>query len=53
MEYIRENGYKIRSFSQEITMIDDGLTSDVSQFVTEIQIPVDLGKGSEGEMVKV
>lgn len=53
MEYIRENGYKIRSFSQEITMIDDGLTSDVSQFVTEIQIPVDLGKGSEAEMVKV
>lgn len=40
MEYIRENGYEIRGFSREITMIDDGLTSDASQFVIEIQIPV-------------
>lgn len=40
MEYIRKNDYKVCGFSREITMIDDGLTSDVSQFVTEIQIPV-------------
>lgn len=40
MEYIRKNDYKVCGFSREITMIDDGLTSDASQFVTEIQIPV-------------
>lgn len=40
IEYIRKNDYKVCGFSREITMIDDGLTSDASQFVTEIQIPV-------------
>lgn len=41
MEYIQKKAYKVNGFSREITMIDDGLTSDVSQFVTEIQIPVE------------
>ncbi|MDO4275173.1 MAG: MerR family transcriptional regulator [Eubacteriales bacterium] len=40
MEYIKKNGYEISGFSKEITMIDYGLTNDVSKFVTEIQIPV-------------
>ncbi len=40
-EYIREKGYCISGFSKEITMIDYGITDDVSQFVTEIQIPVE------------
>lgn len=40
MEYIEMNHYTISGFSKEITMIDYGLTTDVSKFVTEIQIPV-------------
>lgn len=31
---------QIAGFSRGITMIDFGITADVSQFVTEIQIPV-------------
>lgn len=38
--YISEQGLVISGFSKEITLIDDGLTSDVGRFVTEIQIPV-------------
>ena len=40
MGYIEEKHYAVAGFSKEITMIDRGLTSDVSKFVTEIQIPV-------------
>lgn len=40
MEYIGQNQYEVAGFSKEITMIDYGLTNDVSKFVTEIQIPV-------------
>lgn len=40
MQYIEEYRYEIAGFSKEITMIDYGLTNDVSKFVTEIQIPV-------------
>lgn len=39
-EFIEEHGLQIAGFSKEITMIDFGITTDVSQFVTEIQIPV-------------
>lgn len=39
-DYISKNGYKITGPSQEITLIDDGLTSDSEKFVTEIRIPV-------------
>ena len=38
--FIEERGFQIAGFSKEITMIDFGITTDVSQFVTEIQIPV-------------
>lgn len=38
--YIAENDLCIAGFSKEITMIDDGFTSNTDQFVTEIQIPV-------------
>lgn len=41
MGYIKENGYEVSGFSKEITMIDYGLTNDVTKFVTEIQIPVE------------
>lgn len=40
IKYIENNKYIISGFSKEITMIDYGLTDDVSKFVTEIQIPV-------------
>lgn len=40
IRYIEENHYDINGFAKEITMIDYGLTNDISQFVTEIQIPV-------------
>lgn len=50
MEDIRKHGYALSGFSKEITMIDYGLTSDVSKFVTEIQIPVDLSKGEAGQV---
>lgn len=40
IDFIRECGWQIAGFSKEITMIDFGITTDVNQFVTEIQIPV-------------
>lgn len=38
--YITEHNLKIIGFSREITMIDYGLTDDLSKFVTEISISV-------------
>lgn len=40
MQFIENHHYTVAGFSKEITMIDYGLTQDVSRFVTEIQIPV-------------
>lgn len=40
LEYIEEHKLEIDGFAREVTMIDNGFTSDTSQFVTEIQIPV-------------
>ena len=42
-DYITKNKYKITGSAQEITLIDDGLTSDSEKFVTEIRIPVKKG----------
>jgi len=39
-DHIRTEGYEICGNSLEITLIDSGLTTDESQYVTEIQIPV-------------
>ena len=39
-KYIEENHLEIAGFSKEITMVDYGITNDMSQFVTEIQISV-------------
>lgn len=39
-EYIREHGYEISGASQEITLIDEGITSNTEKFVTEIRIPI-------------
>ncbi|AWI06894.1 MerR family transcriptional regulator [Clostridium drakei] len=38
LRYIDEKGYTIIEDSMEVTLIDFGLTTDKSQFVTEIQI---------------
>ena len=38
--YTAEQGLDITGFSREIALIDEGLTSDHAQFVTEICIPV-------------
>lgn len=40
MEFIEDKGWIVGGFSREITMIDNGFTSDSSKFVTEIEIPV-------------
>lgn len=40
LEYCRIHHLEVTGFSQEITLIDDGMTGDASQFVTEISIPV-------------
>lgn len=40
MEYIENNHLEVADFAREITLIDNGLTSDTSKFVTEIRIPV-------------
>lgn len=40
MHYIETNGFSVSGFSREITMIDNGFTSDSSKFVTEIEIPI-------------
>ncbi|MGN1140194.1 MAG: MerR family transcriptional regulator [Oliverpabstia sp.] len=40
MNHIENNNYSVTGFSKEITMIDYGLTNDVTRFVTEIQIPI-------------
>jgi len=39
LDFIGQHHFKLSGFSREITLIDDGITSDSSQFVTEIQIP--------------
>ena len=41
LDYIEQQGMKVAGFSKEVTMIDFGLTNDVSEFVTEIQVPVE------------
>lgn len=40
INFIVEHNLQIAGFSKEITMIDSGITTDINQFVTEIQIPV-------------
>ena len=40
LAYLRENRLEVAGFSREITMVDEGLTSDTEKFLTEISIPV-------------
>ncbi len=44
LDFCREQGLEMAGFSQEITLIDDGMTKDATQFVTEISIPVKKSK---------
>ncbi len=41
--YMLEHQWIPNGFAREITLIDEGLTNDSSQYVTEIQIPVKKG----------
>ena len=49
IDFIAEHDLQIAGFSKKITMIDFGITADVSQFVTEIQIPVRKRGGKQDE----
>lgn len=40
VDFIGESGYSVAGDSVETTLIDAGMTSDESRFVTELQIPV-------------
>lgn len=42
MAYMKENAMHPSGFSREITLIDNGLTEDEGQFVTEITLPIAL-----------
>ena len=39
LDFLGRHQFRISGFSREITLIDDGITSNTEQFVTEIQIP--------------
>ena len=52
LDYLQAHGLAPAGTAMEITMIDDGMTSDPEQFVTEIQIPVE-GKESTENPKKV
>lgn len=41
LDWLKGNGYTVRGDAAEFTLVDYGLTDDPSQFVTEIQIPID------------
>lgn len=40
LDYFRQNGLEPTGFSREITIIDDCISADPEQYVTEIRIPV-------------
>ncbi|WP_332843496.1 GyrI-like domain-containing protein, partial [Paraclostridium bifermentans] len=40
LQYIEQNNYEILEDSIEITLVDSGLTTNSSEYVTEIQILV-------------
>lgn len=40
LQYMQQNNYEPTFFSREITLIDEGLTKDKSQHLTQIEIPV-------------
>lgn len=46
LQEVRRRHLDISGFSQEITLVDEGLTDDLEKFVTEIRIPVS-GSGDE------
>lgn len=40
MQYMKSHRLQVAGFSREITMIDNGITNDPEQFITQICIPV-------------
>ncbi len=38
--YMQRHGLQVSGFSREVTIIDQGLTSDTEKFITEITVPV-------------
>ena len=44
MAYLREQNLSVTGFSREVALIDNSITSDTEQFVTEIAIPVERTK---------
>lgn len=48
LAYMRSRGYELNGDSVEITWIDAGFTNDLSQYVTELQIPVRIRMKDEG-----
>lgn len=39
LDFLHQHQFQVSGFSREITLIDDGITNNPGQFVTEIQIP--------------
>lgn len=39
LDFLGQHHFSLSDFSREITLIDDGITSNPDQFVTEIQLP--------------
>lgn len=39
LSYLEENQYRLNGSSVEITLVDAGITDDLSQYVTELQLP--------------
>lgn len=44
LDYIKTNQYQVIGDSIEITLIDAGITNDDTQFVTQIQIPIQMNR---------
>ena len=40
LAYAKKRGFSVDGFSREITLIDEGMTRNPEEFVTEIQVPV-------------
>lgn len=40
MHHICSHGLETAGFSREITLVDQGFTDDLSEYVTEVSIPV-------------
>lgn len=51
MQYLAENKLETAGFSREIALVDNCISDDPAQYVTEIRVPVREEKGSFGGLV--